>query len=467
MMNPLRIGMIGGGTVGGGVYEIIMDRLKGFQSETIDNSKNNNTHKFNNESKQNQRPMIITKICVRDPTKPRDFHINKNYTELVSNVDSILNDPSIDMVVEVMGGTDLAHRVVLQALHNGQHVVTANKALIAKHLDEIYALVKQQEGKAKLGFEAAVCGGIPIIHVLQSVYAGDVIHEVTGICNGTTNYMLGKMENGANFATVLKEAQDLGYAEADPTADVEGHDVQAKIAIMAKLAFGTTVPIADIPCLGISQLKTVDFEYAKIMNCTIKLVGTASRLSQYGEHDGPLTVYVTPKLVPLYNHLTAARGTGNVVAITSANLGTNTYTGKGAGRFPTANSVVADMYRIQQSTYTSYPFASQTVSIDNTTNCNISSSSIQIEKDYTSSFYVRISFSDSIGIIRKVGELCEKHAISIHSVLQNPILDRMAADFCIRTESCKFSQIQGLCNDVVKEEFSRGMPLSMPILKDD
>lgn len=453
MMKPLRVGMIGGGTVGGGVYEIIMDRF----------GRNHSGSKSSIDSKDsdaNQPPIMITKICVRDVNKPRDFHIDEKYTEIVSDVNSILNDSSIDMVVEVMGGTGLARRVVLQALRNGQHVVTANKALIAEHLDEIQSVVEGEKGKVKFGFEASVCGGIPIIHTLQSVYAGDIIHEIMGICNGTTNYMLGKMETGTDYAEVLKEAQDLGYAEADPTADVEGHDVRAKIAIMAKLAFGTTVSIEDIPCSGISRLSSVDFEYAKLLNCTIKLIGTASRLSKYGEHDGPLTVYVTPKLVPLNHLLAAAHGSGNAVAITSANLGTNSYTGAGAGRFPTANSIVSDMCRIHQLTYTSAPFCSQGF-------VSSASTSIEIDNDFTAPFYIRISFQDSLGIIRIVGELCEKYGVSIYSVLQNPIKDRLAADFCICTESCKLSQVQELCADIAKEEFCRDTPLFMPMLLED
>jgi len=437
-MNPFKIGMIGGGTVGGGVYELIMDRLKSSTDTT--------------------RPMIISKICVRDLHKLRDFHIDPSHTQLVSDINEVLDDDSIDLIVEVMGGTGLAKTVVLKALENKQHVVTANKALIAEHLSEIQSSL-QQNSSVKFGMEAAVCGGIPVIHVLQSVYTGDVIHEIMGICNGTTNYMLGKMEEGADYDEVLKEAQNLGYAEADPTADVEGHDVRAKIAILAKLAFGTSVtPVEDIPCQGISSVSSVDFEYAKLLNCTIKLVGTASRLSQYGEHDGPLTVYVTPKLVPMTHLLASARGSGNAVAVTSANLGTNSYTGPGAGRFPTANSVVSDICRINANTCTSSPFSSQ---------ISGSSSSIDIDNDYTSRFYVRISFRDSIGIIRIIGELCEKNGISIHSVLQNPIVDRMAADFVVTTESCKFSQVRSLTSDIELQEFSRGKPLCMPILMED
>lgn len=184
-----------------------------------------------------------------------------------------------------MGGTSLSRTVVLESLKRGKSVVTANKALIAEHLDEIHAAVEQSGSSGVMfGYEAAVAGGIPIISTLQNCYSGDIINEIGGIINGTTNYMLGKMEGGADYDEVLKEAQDLGFAEADPTADVEGHDVRAKIAILAKLAFGTTVDVDEIPCDGITQISSVDFEYAKLLNCTIKLVGTAARLSQYGEY---------------------------------------------------------------------------------------------------------------------------------------------------------------------------------------
>lgn len=263
--------------------------------------------------------------------------------------------------------------------------------------------------------------------------------------------MLGKMELGADYDEVLKEAQDLGFAEADPTADVEGHDVRAKIAILAKLAFGTTIsPVDSIPCRGISQVTAVDFEYAKLLGCTIKLVGTAGRLSQYGEYDGPLAVYVAPKVVPMTHLLASARGSGNAVAISSANVGTASYTGPGAGRFPTANSVVSDILRIASNLSVVDPFPLST--------------NLELDHDYSSPFYIRIPFQDGLGIIRKIGELSEKNGVSIHSILQNPIVDRMSADFVITTEECKVSQVVDLCDDIDKEDFVRSYPLYMPLL---
>ncbi|KAL7491224.1 hypothetical protein ACHAWT_000640 [Skeletonema menzelii] len=434
-----RIGMIGAGTVGGGVYEIIMNRLKSTSAK-------------------------ITKICVRDANKPRDFQIDSSITQVVTDVSSILNDDSIDLVVEVAGGTAFAKDAVFTALKAGKSVVTANKALIAEYLDEIVALVDQvnnaagsrgkEEKKAvKFGYEASVCGGIPIIHTLQSAYKGDIINEVQGICNGTTNYMLGKMEDGADYDEVLKEAQDLGFAEADPTADVAGHDVRAKIAILAKLAFGITVPIDTIPCMGITDISVVDFAYAKSMGCTIKLVGTAVRQSEFGEHDGALSVYVSPKLVPLNHLLASATGCGNAVAVDSSNLGTASFTGPGAGRYATANSVVADAMRVVNGTCPSSPFP-------------MLSNSIDVDNDFVSAFYIRISFQDGLGIIRSVGDLAETQGVSIHSILQQPITDRMAADTVVTTEACKYSQVKALCELIEKEEYALSAPVFFPMISD-
>ena len=262
---PLRVALVGGGTVGGGVYEILMGRQQG-------------------------RHAVVTKLCVRDAAKPRSFVVQTDHTSVVTDVAEVLKDDNIDVVVEVMGGTGVAKTLAVETLKAGKSFVTANKALLAEHLKELLALTDLNPNgfDGKLAFEAAVCGGIPIIHTLQSCLAGDVVHEVMGICNGTTNYMLDLMETNpdADYDAALKEAQDLGYAEADPTADVEGHDVRAKICLLAKLAFGKSIEnIEQVPCKGISQINTVDFEYAKLLNCTIKLIGTAVRLNKFCEYN--------------------------------------------------------------------------------------------------------------------------------------------------------------------------------------
>jgi len=420
-IKPLRIGMFGGGTVGGGVYEILMHR----KVPTL------------------SRPVVICKICVQSLDKPRDFVIDTKLTQLTTDAASILTDDTIDCVVEVMGGTGLAKTVVRDSLKAGKAVVTANKALLAASLDELHTAAKNHQ--SPLAFEAAVCGGIPIIQTLQNCYSGDVIQNIMGICNGTTNYMLTLMEKGADYDAVLKEAQDLGYAEADPTADVEGHDVRAKIAILAKLAFGQTVPTEQIPCAGISQIQAVDFEYAQLLGCTIKLVGTAQRLND----DAPLSVFVSPVMLSTQHVLASARGSGNAVAVTSQNMGTCLYTGPGAGRFPTANSVVADIVRVAQDRSALDPFPLQ--------------ATISTDHDFTAKFYIRIPFCDGLGIIRKTGDLAEKYKISIHSILQNPIDNPEKADFCLTTDSCQQSQVKALCAELETQPFVRAAPLHMPL----
>lgn len=425
-LKPVRIGMIGAGTVGGGVYEIVMGRLR---------------------DRKGRRPLLITKICVKDLSKPRSFHLDDAITKMTTNVDSIIQDPDIDMVVEVMGGTGLAKTAVETALRNRKMVVTANKALIANHLD---SLIKLIHANPSFGYEAAVCGGIPIINTLQNCYSGDVIHEVQGICNGTTNYMLEKMKTGADYDDVLKEAQELGYAEEDPTADVEGLDVRAKICLLAKLAFGVTVPVQDVPCRGITLLESVDFEYAQVLGCTIKLVGTAQRLHEAREWDGPLSVYVSPVMIPTKEVLAGIASNGNAIAVTSSNMGTCCYLGPGAGRFPTANSVVADMCRLADG-QSAPPFPIQ--------------ADLELDFDYISVFYIRIPFQDGLGIIKRVGELAEQAGVSINSILQNPIRDRMSADFCVTTEECKVSQIEELCDAINHQlDFCRAPCVYMPLL---
>jgi homoserine dehydrogenase len=457
--------MIGAGTVGGGVYEIIMNRLGGGKGTPPNDGASSSSSSSSSSSKA--PTPIITKICVRDASRPRNFHVDPAITKIVTDVSSMVNDPDIDMVVEVAGGVTFAKDAVYASIRNGKSVVTANKALIAENMEELISMLgdaneneaNARRGGVRFGYEASVCGGIPVIHALQSCYAGDIINEVMGICNGTTNFMLGKMEEGADYDAVLREAQELGFAEADPSADVEGYDVRAKIAILAKLAFGVSVPIDTIPCMGITNVSVVDFAYAKSMGCTIKLVGTAVRKSRFGEHDGALSVYVSPKLVPDDHLLASATGCGNALVVRSANLGLASYGGPGAGRYPTANSVVADIMRVANGTCPIAPFPPSASSSSSS-----SDDDDEIDNDYESAFYVRVSFRDGLGIVRIIGELAESQGVSIHSILQRPITDRMAADTVVTTESCKLSQVEALCELIGREEFALCTPVFMPMI---
>jgi homoserine dehydrogenase len=435
---PLRIGMFGGGTVGGGVYELLNAGSKASGPNPA---------------------AVVTHICVRDLHKPRDFIVDTAATQLTVDFASILDNPDIDCVVEVMGGTDTAKTVILSALRAGKSVVTANKALLAEHYDEIVAAAAAGAGKGNhpacdLAFEAAVCGGIPIIHLLQSSYTADTISSISGICNGTTNFMLCKMQDGEDYGAVLKEAQDLGYAEADPAADVEGWDVRAKISLLSQLAFGQTVsPVENIPCRGITSITSVDFEYAAMMKATIKMVGTAA----VNESTGALSVFVSPAMVGVQDLLATAVGSGNAVKVTSANLGTVAYTGPGAGRFPTANSVVADIYRVA---------AKQNPGLD-TLMPSSDAPKRTLDLDYQAKFYIRIPYQDGLGIIRSVGALAEKHGVSIDTILQNPVSKdstaKAAASFCVTTDVCAVSAVAAMCAEIVKQNFSRGEPVYMPL----
>ncbi|CBN79120.1 Homoserine dehydrogenase [Ectocarpus siliculosus] len=434
MSLPLKVGMFGGGTVGGGVYEIMEQTKKElFKAGGVD--------------------VTIAKICVRDVNKKRSFELEK-HTTMVTDYDEILEDDSINCVVELMGGVTHAKDVVFKALKKGKHVVTANKALLAQLLPEVKSLVAENAGTT-LGYEAAVCGGIPIIHNMQGSYVGDSIQSVMGIMNGTTNFMLTKMETeGADYAAVLKEAQDLGFAEADPTADVEGHDVQAKIALLAKLAFGQDVALDKVPCAGISNLSSTDFACAKMMGCTIKLVGTAA----LGESKDKLAVFVSPVLVPLGGPLASTRGPGNVVVVRSENLTESVYAGPGAGRYPTANSVVNDIVRLARlgAAGTPPPFPLERP--------------LELEPDFEACFYVRVTAADGLGVLSAVGAIASEAGVSVHSVLRGGEggggggEEAGVVSLVVKTDSCLRSQVGAFVDGLKGKKVATADPVVMSIL---
>jgi homoserine dehydrogenase len=429
--------MLGGGVVGGGVYELIMNRY--------------------NAKPSNNRPLLITKICVRDLEKPRDFQVRSECTQWTTNPSDLLRD-DIDCVVEVAGGCGVAKDVVLQALQLGKPVVTANKALLAEYMTDIQAILQRSDNHhnpTPMGFEAAVCGGIPIIDILQTAYTPDTIQSIQGICNGTTNYMLSAMEQDPSilYDDVLKQAQDLGYAEADPTADVEGHDVRAKIAILAKLAFGTNVSVTNIPCQGIVRITPMDFAYAAnhCNNATIKLIGTAALSAT-----NALSVFVTPFLIPRSHPLANVHGVTNCVTVQSQNLNVATYMGPGAGRFPTANSIVADVIRAanQQLPKHAFPASSTT-----TTNIQLV---LQLPD---SRFYVRLITTQST---QQVADMAQQYGIGIAQAVTHASntdsSNKQAVVICCFTTNDKVphSQVQQFANAVCQSTGDE--PLILPIL---
>eukprot|EP00922_Rhytidocystis_sp_ex-Travisia-forbesii_P055249 GHVS01081828.1.p1 GENE.GHVS01081828.1~~GHVS01081828.1.p1 ORF type:complete len:470 (-),score=83.64 GHVS01081828.1:428-1837(-) len=423
LCGKLVVGLLGCGTVGGGVVELLRD--------------------FSHSIR-------IKKICVADLTKKREGVTIPVGCEIVKDVMSVVADEEINCIVEVMGGTGIAKDAMIKALKLGKHVVTANKAAIAGGLDEFNRVVQEQKHKTAFMYEAAVCGGIPIISVVRRALSCDQISKVVGIMNGTTNYMLTRMEKeGVPYQAVLADAQQKGYAEADPSADVDGYDARSKLCILTKLAFGLTVDENEVFCDGIQRITNVDFEYAKMINHTIKLLSISEKCER---HEGGHVVHmsVSPVMVPLDHPLGRIDGVTNVVQLMSKNLDSSLYVGPGAGRRPTANSIVSDILEIQSRLPPS-PLSSSTKGesfVVFPPAFPTAQTARRLETDFTADFFIRFVVSDQCGVVRRIAGLCEKHKISIFSLLQTPITDPTNVPFVIVTDSCKLSQVTAFCDEI-------------------
>jgi homoserine dehydrogenase len=422
------------GTVGGGVVEILQKKKEYFRELT-------------------GADIEIVALCVRDKSKSRDFSLPAG-VKVTETYSDILDDDSIDMVLEVMGGVTDAKDVVFKAIQNGKDVVTANKALIAKHLPEIEALLeKSNQGREKqiaFRYEASTCGGIPIINSLASDFVGDDIGMISGIINGCTNFMLTEMDQkGKTYDEALAEASRLGYAEADPTLDVGGFDARSKLRILIRLAYGLNVEETEISCRGITDLTKLDFEYAKMMGGTLKLIGVAKKLA-----DNKVAAFVSPCYVTGDDALASVNGATNAIEVISSNLQSTTYIGQGAGRYPTANSCINDIVSLVKGDTKPSPF-------------NPLQPEIIFVNNYDSVFYIRIRYRDQVGITRQCGEICEKHNVSIHSILQNPVTKRDDAAFVLITEKVPLQSVKNVCADLEGLDWCRGPTYFMPVLRED
>ena len=314
MKEKIRAAILGLGTVGTGVYKIIQKQHEEFP------------HKIGAE-------LEVAKILVRNTKKSRE---GIDMTLVTDSWDEIINDDSIDIVIEVMGGIEPARTFISEALSRGKHVVTANKDLMAEHGHELLEIAA--EHKCDLLFEAAVAGGIPIIRPLKQCLAANNITEIMGIINGTTNFILTKMtDENMEFSEALALAQKLGYAEADPTADVEGLDAGRKIAILASIAFNSRVTFSDVYTEGISKITAKDIKYAKELDCVIKLIATAKHT------DDGVEVRVTPMFIPKSHPLASVNDSFNAVFVHGDSLGDAMFYGRGAGELPTASAIMGDV----------------------------------------------------------------------------------------------------------------------------
>lgn len=386
-MKPIKVGLLGLGTVGSGTFNV----LKRNQEEIM---------------RRAGRAIEITMVAVRNVERAKD--IVKGEVEIVTDGNLVVNHPDIDIVIELIGGNDTAKELVLKAIANGKHVVTANKALIAKHGNEVFKAA--QDKGVMVAFEAAVAGGIPIIKALREGLTANRIQWIAGIINGTTNFILSEMrDKGLDFATVLKQAQALGYAEADPTFDIEGIDAAHKLTIMASIAFGIPTQFDKAYIEGITQLEATDIEYAEQLGYRIKLLGITKR-SEAG-----IELRVHPTLIPEKRLIANVEGAMNAVLVQGDAVGATLYYGKGAGSEPTASSVIADVVDITRLA-TADPehrvpyLAFQPNALSDLTVLPIS--------EVFTSYYMRMRVEDKPGVLADVTKILASFSISIDAMLQ-------------------------------------------------
>jgi homoserine dehydrogenase len=390
----VKIGILGLGTVGTGTVQILQDPIgRHHLLEDIE----------------------IHRIGVNSIDKPRAVAVPPHL--LTTDLDSIVNDPEIEIIVELLGGIEPARSLILAAIDRGKHIVTANKAVIAKFGDEIFTAANRAGVYVML--EAAVGGGIPVIQPLKQSLGVNRIDRVTGIINGTTNYILTRMTvEGGEFADILADAQKLGYAEADPTADIDGLDAGDKIAILASLAFGGRIKREDVYCEGIRKISATDIAYADKLNFVIKLLAIAERIE-----DGSVSVRVHPTFVPKDRPLATVNGVYNAILVEGKPLGQVMLFGPGAGAGATASAVVSDLLAIV-GVMRSTPSREAAVESPNTALHPLLSCTHDRYIDIAplaglrSSFYVRFLCLDVPGVIGKLGTRFGAHNVSIESIVQ-------------------------------------------------
>lgn len=376
-----KIALLGMGTVGGGVYKI------------IENQKDEMPFKIGAK-------LEVAKVLVRNKAKYADAVPAEKLTD---QFEDVINDDSIDIVVEVMGGIEPARTYITEALKKGKHVVTANKDLMAMHGHEL--LETAAANQCDLLFEAAVAGGIPIIRPLKQCLAGNNITEIMGIINGTTNFILTKMkEEGMDFKEALQLATDLGYAEADPTADIEGYDAGRKIAIMASIAFHTPVTFNDVFTEGITKITAKDMRYAKELGCTIKLLGIAKNT------ENGIEVKVHPTLIPEHHPLAAVNDAFNAVFVHGDAVDDTMFYGRGAGALPTGSAVVGDIMDVARN---------MLFQCNGRIGCSCYKE-LPIKKigDTKSSYYIRMNLEDRAGTLASMASVFASNSVSISILLQ-------------------------------------------------
>ncbi|MDK6077775.1 homoserine dehydrogenase [Massilia varians] len=413
-MKPIKVGLLGIGTVGAGTFNVLQRNQEDIRRRA-------------------GRGIEITMVAARNLEKARG--IVGAGVEVVGDPFAVVNHPDIDIVVELIGGYDLPRELVLKAIANGKHVVTANKALLALHGNEIFAAA--QEKGVMVAFEAAVAGGVPIIKALREGLTANRIESVAGIINGTTNFILSEMrEKGLDFATVLKQAQELGYAEADPTFDIEGVDAAHKLTIMSAIAFGIPVQFDKAYIEGISQLQARDIRYAEQLGYRIKLLGIARRTHTEGGEGIELRVH--PTLIPAARLIANVEGAMNAVLVQADAVGASLYYGKGAGSEPTASAVIADLVDVTRlATVDPYCRVPHLAFQPN----EMTDVAIVPMAEITTSYYLRVYVKDQLGVMADLTRILADAGISIDAVLQKEPGDQVNLDIILLTHQTREKNI--------------------------
>ncbi len=409
-MKPINVGLIGIGTVGGGTWTVL----------------NRNAEEI---TRRAGRPIRITAVADRNVETAKQ--ITGGTARVTDDAFSLVNDPEIDIIVELIGGYGVAKDVVMQSIANGKHVVTANKALLAVHGTEIFTAA-QQKG-VMVAFEAAVAGGIPIIKALREGLTANRIEWAAGIINGTTNFILSEMrDKGLSFDEVLKEAQRLGYAEADPTFDIEGVDAAHKATLIASIAYGIPVQFDKAYIEGITKLEASDIKYAEQLGYRIKLLGIAKR------REKGIELRVHPTLIPAKRLIANVEGAMNAVVVKGDAVGTTLYYGKGAGAEPTASAVIADLVDVTR--LATADAAHRVPHLAFQPDAMSENLPILPMSEIETGYYLRLRVEDKPGVLADVTRILADQAISIDAMLQRePAEGEGETDIIILTHVCKES----------------------------
>lgn len=414
----LRIGMLGCGVVGSQVARLLAQDSGDFQARCGAN-------------------LTLAKVAVRDLTKDR---VGIPKSALTSDLESVVNDPEIDIIIEVMGGLEPAQQLLLAAIRSGKSVITANKALLASHGAALFEAA--DKAGVDIYYEAAVGGAIPILRPLRESIVGDHVHRVMGIVNGTTNYILTKMdEAGSDFAAALSEAQGLGFAEADPTADVEGLDAAAKAAILAGLAFHTRVTIDDVKVEGITKISARDIQVAREIDHVIKLLAIAE-LSGADE----MNVRVNPVLLPRQHPLAAVRGAFNAIFIEAESAGELMFYGRGAGGSPTASAILGDLIAVARNKVRGSEGAGES---------DYAARGMAKPGDLIVRYLIRLEVFDRPGVLATVAKIFAAHEVSIETVRQSGRGD--SAELIVMTHAAREGSLEGTVRELSGSDVVRSV----------